>query len=223
MCGGSACDGRVSLQDTPPHPRICGPHNWRLDTICVREQTADSLAMIVYRDIISGDEMLSDAFPLKPVIDSDGEVVPGLMMCESKMITKSDGDIDVGCGNAFGGGGDDDGPLDSGAVQVNNVIEGFQYTETQVGSASDFKSWIKEYMNAIRTYMRSKGKDKEEIQAFMATAPGIAKFLLKNFNDLQFYLGPAFNPETMVFAMYPEGAVAPNFYYIIQGFEQVKF
>ena len=78
-------------------------------------------------------------------------------------------------------------------------------------------------MNAIRTHMRSKGKDKEEIQAFMATAPGIAKFLLKNFNDLQFYLGPAFNPETMVFSMYPEGAVAPNFYYISQGFDQVKF
>lgn len=31
--------------------------------------------MIVYRDIISGDEMLSDAFPLKEVIDSDGAKV----------------------------------------------------------------------------------------------------------------------------------------------------
>jgi hypothetical protein len=31
--------------------------------------------MIVYRDIITGDEMLSDAFPLKPVVDSDGNTV----------------------------------------------------------------------------------------------------------------------------------------------------
>ena len=31
--------------------------------------------MIVYRDIVTGDEMLSDAFPLKPVTDSDGTVV----------------------------------------------------------------------------------------------------------------------------------------------------
>ena len=31
--------------------------------------------MIVYRDIISGDEMLSDAYPLKPVVDKDGVVV----------------------------------------------------------------------------------------------------------------------------------------------------
>jgi hypothetical protein len=31
--------------------------------------------MIVYRDLLTGDEMLSDAFPLKEVIDTDGTKV----------------------------------------------------------------------------------------------------------------------------------------------------
>jgi hypothetical protein len=31
--------------------------------------------MIVYRDLITEDELLSDAFPLKPVVDSDGTPV----------------------------------------------------------------------------------------------------------------------------------------------------
>jgi hypothetical protein len=31
--------------------------------------------MKVYRDILSGDEMLSDAFPIKDVIDKDGNKV----------------------------------------------------------------------------------------------------------------------------------------------------
>lgn len=31
--------------------------------------------MIVYRDILSGDEMMSDAFKLLPVVDSEGAVV----------------------------------------------------------------------------------------------------------------------------------------------------
>lgn len=31
--------------------------------------------MIVYRDLISGDEMLSDAFKLLPVVDKDGATV----------------------------------------------------------------------------------------------------------------------------------------------------
>lgn len=31
--------------------------------------------MIVYRDLITGDELLSDAFPLKQVIDEEGNPV----------------------------------------------------------------------------------------------------------------------------------------------------
>ncbi len=125
--------------------------------------------MIVYRDIISEDEMLSDAFKLVPVTDKDGAVVEGLMMCESKNITKKDDDVDVGCGNAFGsGGGEDgeDGGVDSTVATVNNIIDGFQYTETQIGTANDFKAWIKEYMNTVVIKLREKGKAKEDIQAF---------------------------------------------------------
>lgn len=31
--------------------------------------------MIVYRDLVTGDEVLSDAFPLKQAVDSEGNVV----------------------------------------------------------------------------------------------------------------------------------------------------
>jgi hypothetical protein len=146
------------------------------------------------------------------------------MYCESKNVTKSDGDVDIGCGNAFGsGGGEEDGGVDNEAVTVNNVIDRFQYTETQIGTANDFKAWIKDYMNAVVLKLREKGKPKEEIQAFKAAAPGIAKFFLKNFSDVQFYLGPSFNSESMVFSIYPEGSTTPNFYYIMGGIGQEKF
>lgn len=170
--------------------------------------------MIVYRDILSGDEMLSDAFKLVPVVDDEGNTVEGLMMCESKMINKNSDDVDVGCGNAFGGSGEDEG-VDSAAVTVNNVIDGFQYTETQIGAPADFKAWIKEYMNAVVLKLREKGTPKEEIQAFKASAPNVAKFFLKNFSDVQFYLGPSFCADSMVFSIYPDGAVTPNFYFIM--------
>eukprot|EP01006_Ploeotia_vitrea_P058837 TRINITY_DN70370_c0_g1_i1.p1 TRINITY_DN70370_c0_g1~~TRINITY_DN70370_c0_g1_i1.p1 ORF type:complete len:179 (-),score=11.65 TRINITY_DN70370_c0_g1_i1:89-625(-) len=178
--------------------------------------------MLVYKDIITGDEMLSDAYKLLPVVDSEGNTVEGLMMVESKMVTEGGGDIDIGCGNSFGGG-DEDGGVDDNSQNVNNVIAGFQYTETQLGSAAEFKGWIKDYMNAIRAKMREKGKPKEEIQAFMALAPNIAKFFLKNFSEVQFYLGPSFNPDSMVFSIYPDGATTPNFYYIMPGLVEEKF
>lgn len=142
------------------------------------------------------------------------------MFCESKMITKDD-NVDVGCGDAFGGGEADAGP--SEAEKVNNVIDGFQYTETNLSSAVEFKGWIKEYFNAVVLKLREKGTPKEDIQKFKGGASKIAMFLVKNFKELQFYLGPSFNPESMVFSMYPEGALTPNFYYIMGGFTAEKF
>lgn len=144
------------------------------------------------------------------------------MMVESKNVVKGGDDVDIGCGNSFGGGDEDEG-VDNSAVTVNNIVDSFQYTETTIGSASDFKSWIKEYMNAVVLKLREKGKPKEEIQAFKAAAPGIATFFLKRFSDVQFYLGPSFDPTTMVFSIYPEGAVTPNFYYIMGGLIAEKF
>ena len=168
--------------------------------------------------------MLSDAFKLVPVVDTDGTVIDGLMMCESKMITKAGDDVDVGCGNAFGSGGDEDGgPADSGPAQVNNVIDGFQYTETQMGTAVDFKGWMKDYMQLVVEKMKEKSKGKEAIQGFKGQAAGIAKFLISRFSDVQFFLGPSFDSQTMVFSIYPEGALTPNFYYIMAGFEAEKF
>jgi Translationally controlled tumour protein len=46
---------------------------------------------------------------------------------------------------------------------------------------------------------------------------------MKNFSELQFFLGASFNSETMVFAMYPEGALTPNFYYILDAYKAEKF
>lgn len=146
--------------------------------------------MLVYRDIITGDQILSDAFPLKQVIDEENNVVEGLMYCESQNIQV-------------------------GGKTVNNVIHSFQYNRTQVGSIADFKSWIKEYMNGVRIKLRQSGKPKEEIQAFMGQAPNIAIFLLKKFNSLQFYLGSSLNPQSMVYSLCADGATTPCFYFIM--------
>lgn len=145
------------------------------------------------------------------------------MYCESKMIAKNNDEIDVGCGNAFGGESAEDAGGPSGVEMVNNVMEAFQYTETQIGTASDFKSWIKDYMNAVVLAMREKKIEKEKIQAFKASAPGIAKFFLTQFSDVQFYIGASFCADSMVFSIYPEGGLTPNFYYIMAGMAAMKF
>jgi hypothetical protein len=144
------------------------------------------------------------------------------MMCQSRMVEKGGGDVDIGCGNSFGGDAEAD-AVDSNVEKVNNVMDAFQYTETQVGTASDFKAWIKDYMNAVVLKHREKGTPKEKIQAFKATAPGIAKFFLTRYSDVQFYIGASFNSESMVFSIYDDGALTPNFYFIMGGVIEEKF
>jgi len=166
--------------------------------------------------------MLSDAFSLKQVMDSDGAPVEGLMYCESKNVQKGGEDVDIGCGGAFGGE-DADGGADDNVETVNNVVDRFNYTETQIGTASDFKAWIKEYMNALRAKKRESGMDKEKIKEFMGCAPKIATYFLKRFADVQFYLGASFCADAMVFSIYEDGETTPRFYYIMDGMLANKF
>lgn len=77
-------------------------------------------------------QQISDALKIQPVVEG-GEEVPGLFEVESAMVTVGGGDIDIGCGNAFGGGGDDEGADDS-AQKENNVSgpSSFSYTVRRV-------------------------------------------------------------------------------------------
>ena len=177
--------------------------------------------MIVYTCKITGDEFLSDSFPLLEVTDAEGNVIDGLMMTTSKMVPKSEDDVDIGCGNAFGG----DAPEEAAAANVemvNNVCEKFSYTQTEL-SATQFKSYLKEYMGVLLEKLKKKDAPVEEKKAFRERAANAGKYFLSNFKELDFYLGPSFNPESMIIAMYPEGALAPNFYFIMDGLNKDKF
>lgn len=176
--------------------------------------------MIVYTCKLTGDEFLSDSFPLLEVTDAEGNVIDGLMMTTSKQIPKSDDDVDIGCGNAFGG--DEPAAADPNVEMVNNVVDKFSYTQTEL-SATQFKSWLKEYMGALLEKMKAANVPVDDRKAFRERAANAGKFFLSNFKELDFYLGPSFSPESMVVAMYPEGAVAPNFYFIMDGLNKDKF
>ena len=80
--------------------------------------------MRVYVCKWSKDEMCSDSYK---VIDAEVDGIKGdddnLMIVQAKYETKNDGgEIDIGCGNGFGGGGEDEGgPADEGETVINLV------------------------------------------------------------------------------------------------------
>lgn len=143
------------------------------------------------------------------------------MMVESKNIPKGDDNVDIGCGNEFGGAGEEDAP-DPNIEMVNNIVESFHYTQTSMDGAG-FKAWLKDYMGAILEKMKAADKPVEERKAFKARAANIAKFFLSQFKDVDFYLGESFNADSMIFSIYSEGALYPNFYYIMDGLKEEKY
>jgi hypothetical protein len=178
----------------------------------------------VFTDLMSGDEMLSDAFPAVPVVDEEGNEVPGVFMVATKMIPFDDS-VDVGCGNAFGG--EEEAPP-ADIEMVNNLVKAFELQETGFGGVGEFKTWLKEFAGAVLEKLKEQkeaGKiDQDVIKEWRTVeAPAIAKFLLKRYNDLQFYNGPSFVSDNLTFAYYPDGAVTPNFIYVKKAFSVMKF
>jgi len=166
--------------------------------------------------------MLSDAFKPAPVKDEDGEEVPGLIQIQSQKVNKDSGaSIDIGCGNEFGGGGDD---VDDAAENVNNVVDetlGFDLHEVPMG-----KKDVKEYLQQYCKNLRQKLKDDDsvpgpEVKAFTQSAPVFCKWILSKYDDMQFFTSSSMDPDgSMAFAYY-EG-VDPIFVYIKAGLIEEK-
>ncbi|GMH59658.1 hypothetical protein TrST_g2977 [Triparma strigata] len=181
--------------------------------------------MIIYKCRITGDEMLSDAYKILPVVGDDGEEVPGLMEIESQIVAKGGEEIDIGGGDAFGGGGADE-AVDDTIEKVNNVVDetiGFAYTECPMGK-KDLKEYLQAYCKQVRGLLKDDDKVAgPDVKAFTQSAGAFCKFLLTKAGDLEYYMTPAFNPEgSMAFSYYKDGALAPTFVYIKMGLLEEK-
>ncbi|KAG0765464.1 hypothetical protein G6F57_005540 [Rhizopus arrhizus] len=166
--------------------------------------------MLLYSDVISGDEMCSDAFPIKVVDDIAFEV-------DCKMITLEEGNIDIGANPSAEGG--DEG-VESTSQTVNNVVHSFRLVETQFDKKS-YMTYIKGYMKALKKELEV--TKPERVGAFEKGAASLVKKLLANFKDYEFYTGESMNPDGMVALLnYREDGVTPYFTFFKDGLKEIK-
>ncbi|EFX03288.1 translationally controlled tumor protein [Grosmannia clavigera kw1407] len=156
--------------------------------------------MIIYKDILSDDEIISDSFDLKEVDDIVFEA-------DCAMITEGAVDVDIGA-NASAEEADE-GTEDS-AVRVNNIVHSFRLQSTSFDKKS-YLSYLKGYLKSVKSKMQETGKSEEEIKAFETGAQKFVKnTLLPNFKDFEFYTGESMNPDAMVVLLnYREDGTTP--------------
>jgi len=133
--------------------------------------------------------------------------------------------VDVGGGNAFGGGGEDE-AVDDTAEVVNNVIDesiGFGYNEVPMGK-KDFKQFLQGYVKKVWEMLKEDPKiEKEQVKEFKQAGGEMCNYLLKMTDEFSFYMSCSFNPDgCMVFGYYKEGSVTPTFMYIKAGLLEEK-
>jgi len=155
--------------------------------------------MIIYKDLITGDEIISDSYSLKEV---DGVAYEA----DCKKITVGNDNIDIGANPSAEEGGDD---LEDTSQQVIDVVHSFRLNETQFDKKS-YLSHLKGYMKAVKEGMKKKGSSEDEIKEFEKGASAFAKKIIAGFKDYEFLIGESMDPDGMVILLnYREDGITP--------------
>ncbi|EKX48791.1 hypothetical protein GUITHDRAFT_68474 [Guillardia theta CCMP2712] len=170
--------------------------------------------MIIYKDITSGDEMISDSFQLQDVDDV-------LFKVKTKHVTK--GGLDLGI--AVNQGEDDGDAADGVDDQVEKVIDVVDAFRLQSIGGFDKKgalAWAKAYLKTIKE--RLDKENPERTQQFQEKSQKwIKEVLLKDIDSFEFYTGPSFNTEGSLAMFTYEGEdVSPTMYLFKDGLVEEK-
>ncbi|ODV90841.1 hypothetical protein CANCADRAFT_111455 [Tortispora caseinolytica NRRL Y-17796] len=153
--------------------------------------------MLLYKDAVSGDELISDAYDLKLVDDVVYEVD-----CQTVQI--KEGDVDIGANPSAEEGGDD---VDDSVQTVINVVHSFRLQQTSFDKKS-FLTYVKGYMKKIKGLLQESAPDQVEI--FEKGAQTYIKKVIANFKDYDFYTGESMDPDGMVVLLnYREDGITP--------------
>ncbi|KAM4062205.1 hypothetical protein HRG_009053 [Hirsutella rhossiliensis] len=170
--------------------------------------------MIIYKDILTGDEVISDSYDLTEI---DGIVYEA----DCAMITEGAVQVNTGA-NASAEGGDDEATEDAD-IKVNNIVHSFRLQSTSFDKKG-YLAYLKGYMKAVKAALQEKKAPAETITAFEKGAQTYVKEkLLPNFKDFEFYTGESMNPDGLVVLLnYREDGVTPYIIVWKHGLTEMK-
>merc|ERR1711915_846937 len=144
-----------------------------------------------YTDVLSGDELFSDTYPMKLVNDVMWEVT-------GKHITRTEGEIELAGSNASAEEADEG--TETSTQSGVDIVLNHRLTETGFGSKKDYTVYLKDYMKKVVKYLEDNGRS-GEIDTFKTNINKVMKELLGKFKDLQFFTGESMDAEAMILIM----------------------
>ncbi|WEW54596.1 hypothetical protein PRK78_000016 [Emydomyces testavorans] len=183
--------------------------------------------MIIYKDIITGDEIMSDTYKL---IDVPGGV---LWEVNCKKYPKKKENFELaGANPSAEEGGDDYGGDDAGpTVMVHDIEEAFQLQWLNVDESGNdlkpskeaFKAHLKSYVRKVNEKLKEKGASDEELKEFQTGAQGAVKKILGNYDNYDVLMGSSMDPNGMhVLIDFRDDGVTPYATIWKHGLEGIK-
>jgi len=168
--------------------------------------------MIIFRDIVSGDELFSDSNRYEVIDDC-------IYKIQVKNVVRKDGEI-VLEGSNPSAEEVEEGADDSGEQRGLDVVLNARLVETGFQKA-DFKKYAKTYGKALVDKMTENEAKPEEIELTKKRLVNGMLFILKKFDNLQFFIGESCNPDgAVVFAEYVDDV--PVMYAFRAGIDEEK-
>ena len=168
--------------------------------------------MIIYKDVITGDELFSDIYPMK--------VIDGVFFeVEGKHVTKKNDEISDAMIGGNASAEEQAEQLDESTVSGINIVLANRLFETGFKSRKEYQTYLKNYMAKIVSHLE---KEKpERVDEFKKEASAAVKKILPNFKDLQFFMGESCNPDGMHVIVNYKGET-PYMYFFKDGLIEEK-
>ncbi|CAI5938720.1 unnamed protein product [Closterium sp. NIES-64] len=131
--------------------------------------------MLVYQDLISGDELLSDSFEAK-------EIQNGIFYeVEGKWVVKGGIEVDIGANPSAEGGEEE--AVEEQSEKVVDIVDTFRLQEQPAFDKKAFAGYLKVYAQKLAGLMPA-----ERGTQFRADSPAACKWLMSKLADLQLYV-----------------------------------
>ncbi|GIY64066.1 translationally-controlled tumor protein homolog [Caerostris darwini] len=173
--------------------------------------------MIIFKDIITGDEMFTDSSKYK--------VVDGcLYEVQCVHVQRRQGDIQIDGANPSQEGGEDEGTEDVVESGLDIVLNQ-RLIETGF-SKSDFKSYLKTYTKSLQDKWKEVGMSDSQISEAKSKFTEAVKRILPKIGDYQFFMGESSNPDGLIalldYRENSDGSETPIMIFFKHGIEEEK-